>query len=128
MTNRIVLGKRGSDYGLWISKPGYDATTATAGQLLFSTGAYKAGQIILQGQVLVPRRYWSFIVTYPDLGYDPVIGLEVYGWAGASMTYLSRTQAQIEMAVVGPDYVRDDETDLPENRVARYTIWSIPIG
>ena len=40
MAKRIVLGKKGSDYGLFVSKPGVDVTTTSAPKdLLFNSGA-----------------------------------------------------------------------------------------
>lgn len=51
MANRILLGKKGTEYGLWISKPGVDVTTASVDDLLFSSSnsTYKYGQILAQG-------------------------------------------------------------------------------
>lgn len=37
MVNRVILGNLGSVYGLKVSKPGIDVTTATDSQLLFNT-------------------------------------------------------------------------------------------
>lgn len=40
MAKRVLLGKKGSDYGLFISKPGVDVTTtSSAKDLLFNSGA-----------------------------------------------------------------------------------------
>ena len=40
MAKRVLLGKKGSDYGLFISKPGVDVTTTTSPKdLLFNSGA-----------------------------------------------------------------------------------------
>lgn len=51
MTNRVLLGKKGTEYGLWISKPGKDVTTAAVQDLLFSSSSsdYKYSQILAQG-------------------------------------------------------------------------------
>ncbi len=37
MANRVLLGERGSDYGLWVSKPGQNVLTAPDGQLQFTS-------------------------------------------------------------------------------------------
>jgi hypothetical protein len=51
MTNRVLLGKRGTEYGLWVSKPGIDVTTAGIDDLLFSSSSSstKYGQVLAQG-------------------------------------------------------------------------------
>jgi len=48
MANRVLLGKKGTEYGLWISKPGVDVTTANTDQLLFSSSnsVFKYGQVL----------------------------------------------------------------------------------
>lgn len=37
MVNRVCLGQRGSDYGLWVSKPGQNVLTASPAQLQFNS-------------------------------------------------------------------------------------------
>lgn len=37
MANRVLLGLRGSDYGLWVSKPAQNVLTAPPSGLLFSS-------------------------------------------------------------------------------------------
>lgn len=56
MANRVLLGKKGTEYGLWISKPGIDVTTAGVDDLLFSSSdsAYKYGQVLAQGSHTFP--------------------------------------------------------------------------
>jgi hypothetical protein len=53
MSNRVQLGLRGGTYGLWISKPGKDVTTAKKGDLLFDSTAQGFGQIVKSGVVSV---------------------------------------------------------------------------
>ncbi len=36
MTNRVLLGERGSEYGLWVSKPNKDVTSALDLDLIFN--------------------------------------------------------------------------------------------
>ena len=37
MVDRVLLGKRGSDYGLWVSKAGTDVTSTGLENMLFSS-------------------------------------------------------------------------------------------
>ena len=37
MANRVLLGKKGSEYGLWVSKVGQDVTSAGSNNLLFDS-------------------------------------------------------------------------------------------
>jgi hypothetical protein len=39
MSKRVLLGKKGSTYGLFISKPGVDVTSADTDQLIFDSTA-----------------------------------------------------------------------------------------
>lgn len=92
MANRVLLGKKGTEYGLWISKPGKDVTTVGVEDLLFSTSSsdYKYSQILAQGSytfsstagdnfsVTVPcvnnvKPYviWYSIVTFGSPAYAP---------------------------------------------------------
>lgn len=73
MTTRLCLGNRGSDVGLFISKPGIDVMTATAENLLFST-ASRAFQFVQSGMLAVPSSK-EVTITTPDLGYKPMIML-----------------------------------------------------
>lgn len=56
MANRILLGQRGSEFGLWVSKPGKDVTTAGINDLLFSSSnsTYKYTQILARGSHTFP--------------------------------------------------------------------------
>ena len=48
MTNRILLGKDGSNYGLKVSKPGQNVLTASTGNLLFdSSGQSGSGRYFI---------------------------------------------------------------------------------
>lgn len=48
MTRRVVIGERSIESGLWVSRPGFDAQTATGDQLLLSISS-GTEQIILMG-------------------------------------------------------------------------------
>ena len=52
MANRILLGQRGSDYGLWVSKPGKNVLTANDPEdMLFSStsAVNQYGEILAKG-------------------------------------------------------------------------------
>lgn len=53
MANRLVLGKgrntTGSDYGLWISKPGKDVLTCDPEDLMFDSLDRKYGEVLATG-------------------------------------------------------------------------------
>lgn len=50
MTKRVILGKRGSEYGIWVSKPGYNVQTATNDQLLLNI-SQAVDQVIMIGTI-----------------------------------------------------------------------------
>lgn len=70
MARRMVLGRRGTAFGLWISKPGSDALSAAEAQLLFSMTS-RAGMVLSSGTVVVPNggvaARVSFGTTYPSV-------------------------------------------------------------
>lgn len=80
---RIVLGARGSDTGLWISKPGMDASSTSDDAMLVSPARYLL-QPYMQGHVYAAptangqtsTSMVSMTITH-NLGYIPVV--EVFG-------------------------------------------------
>ncbi len=46
MTNRVLLGEKGSEYGLWISKPTVDVTSANRRDLVFSSSDGRTGNVL----------------------------------------------------------------------------------
>ena len=50
MARRIVLGKRGSDYGLFVSKAGEDAASTSTNGLIFDSNAAFTPSIVTYGQ------------------------------------------------------------------------------
>lgn len=67
MARRMVLGRRGTAYGLWISKAGADAASAGEADLLFSM-SQRAGMVLASGTTTVPAaggsRRIDFGTTY----------------------------------------------------------------
>lgn len=52
MTNRIVLGQKGGDYGLWVSAPGHNVLTASESNMLFSMSGIMT-QVIQSGSFTI---------------------------------------------------------------------------
>tara|TARA_B100000497_G_C7403768_1_gene255517 strand:- start:17 stop:601 length:585 start_codon:yes stop_codon:yes gene_type:complete len=65
MANRVLLGNRGSEYGLFVSKPGVDVTSTSAtGGMAFDSNAIESPRVVGYGQgILSPR-------TTGDLTYS----------------------------------------------------------
>lgn len=93
MVNRVLLGQKGSAYGLWVSKSGYDVTTATNAQMLF-TSEKVSPQVMYQTTVYFPARNIGLggieTVTHADFGFRPFVIL----------TYSGITEAEYESSVV----------------------------
>jgi hypothetical protein len=70
MARRIILGQRGSDYGLWVSKAGVDVQGASGSDLLFDMST-RRGMVLEEGSAVVPggggTRSISFARTYPSI-------------------------------------------------------------
>jgi len=82
MANRIVLGKgrgtSGTDYGLWISKPGKDVLTCDPEDLMFDSLDRKYGEILASG---VFSNSTSVTVEAPN-GEPPFVYLQVFNSLG----------------------------------------------
>ena len=87
MANRVLLGKKGSEYGLWVSKVGQDVTTAGSDNLLFDSSKAEGSGIIKSGTLSITvgttanTTYYSSYVNYTDgndLNYIPLVMI----WAG----------------------------------------------
>jgi hypothetical protein len=77
MANRVLLGKKGTEYGLWISKPGIDVTTANVSDLMFSSSDsnFKYGQVLAANSYTFPTTAGSthsVTVTMPS-GKEPYV-------------------------------------------------------
>ena len=54
MGNRVQLGKRGSDYGLWVSKTGANVLTCDPEDMLFNSSATEiAGNVLASGSLTI---------------------------------------------------------------------------
>lgn len=72
MTNRVLIGKKGSAYGIWISKPGYDVLSASLDQMLLSserTPFMVIGQGVVSAFTDINQ---TRALTIPNLGFRPI--------------------------------------------------------
>ena len=72
MANRVQLGKRGSEYGLWISKPGSNVLTCDQEDMLFDSTNMDYGQTLARGYIAGDAGATNVTVTVRD-GVDPFV-------------------------------------------------------
>lgn len=73
MTARLLFGKRGSDFGIWVSQPGGDVFTATGADLFYEMGGLVA-QRETKHTVTAPIPYGGYVsVAIPDQGFKPLV-------------------------------------------------------
>jgi hypothetical protein len=65
MARRVVLGNRGGVYGLWVSKPGFDALLEVDANLLF-TMTRRSGMVLASGTTTVPAGGSSLRISFGD--------------------------------------------------------------
>ncbi|WP_295808881.1 hypothetical protein [uncultured Nitratireductor sp.] len=76
MVDRVILGRRGGQNGLFISKPGVDVSSASDSQLLFRTTAgFETLQIVKSGRVYLTTGE-PVTISVPNLGYRPKVILQ----------------------------------------------------
>ncbi len=127
MTNRVLFGERNNNYGLWISKPGFDVLQPlTSDQLLFDT-SIKLGQIVQAGTVALPTSFAPVEIDIVDLGFRPMVRTWVAGYAYVAMTYLSNTRIRFSVSPGSPgiytqQIVRIEEYASP---YILYQVWAL---
>lgn len=72
MTNRLILGNRSGQYGLWISKPGIDVLTASEADCLFSSDV-RAFQVVQSGNLGDLGTSGSATISTVDQGFMPFV-------------------------------------------------------
>ena len=70
--NRVLLGKRGSEYGLWVSKPGAEVTTCDQEDMIFDSTNMDYGQTLARGYIAGDAGATNITVTVRD-GVDPFV-------------------------------------------------------
>ena len=70
--NMAVIGAKGSDYGLWIAKVGFDAFTASDSEMILSMGHYQLQQILYSGvKTVAASSVETVLIT--DRGFISVV-------------------------------------------------------
>lgn len=93
MANRVVLGQRGGGTGLYVSRPGVNALTATGDDLLLSTDS-RMMQFVQQGVVNLSSG--SQTISWGPFGYRPRILL--VGQNRAYIQYINDNSATLTVA------------------------------
>jgi len=84
MANRVLVGNKGSDYGLWVSKPSGNVLTDGDVDLLFSSeNASGIGQILLFQEISISGNSTT-TQNYNSRGGGKTF---FYWWNGASTSY-----------------------------------------
>ena len=76
MANRVLLGDLGSTYGVRISKPGVNALTGAAKDMLFDSTSVRTGMVYAGGQDLTLNDAADNYLTTgskASLGYIPLV-------------------------------------------------------
>jgi hypothetical protein len=124
MANRVILGQRGSEFGLWVSQPGINVLVATEAQLLLSMGTANV-QVIQSGAIADPGPVPS-TVAIPDMGFFPfvIFSCEKYF---ISIDYLSNTSIRFNRAS-RPSLIGNGipPTVFTPNGELRYAVTNIP--
>ncbi len=81
MANRVLLGERGSDYGLWISKEGENVLTCDPEDMLFDSTNMDYGQTLARGFVAGDAGATNIAVTSRS-GVDPFVIVRGYDDGG----------------------------------------------
>ncbi|MGO7308775.1 hypothetical protein ACCS91_33510 [Rhizobium ruizarguesonis] len=131
MSNRIVLGQReANNFGLWISKAGKNAMTATLDSDFLLKSDWKAAQVVQYG--VVPQTGGSFVTTdiaIPNLGFRPLVEIEVIGWYNIIVRFLANNLIRLMVAQNGPEgsfvvpVAPDGNASL---RYVSYRVWGVP--
>lgn len=88
MVDRVVLGRgrntSGSDYGLWVSNPGFDVKTCAPEDLAFDSDAAGFGHVLAKGSVSIEDGSPADVdVTCPENARLAVLWYPVVsGWLG----------------------------------------------
>lgn len=94
MARRIIMGRRGASYGLWVSKPGIDVEAASAADMVFDM-SQRFGMVLEEGTAVVPgnggTRTISFAREYPSTPLVFFGQLTSYPSAATVRTQASRT-------------------------------------
>lgn len=72
MTSRVLLGVRGAEAGLWVSRPGFDVVTTARNRMMLATDS-QSFQVLQSGTVGFPGSGGDASITIPDQGFTPLV-------------------------------------------------------
>ena len=106
MANRVLLGKKGSDYGLFISKPGKDVTSVGREDLIFSSEDPHSSVIYALLDVTIDNGSSSGSATFStNPGYIPqVLWVEVDGNDVKGLNWFVSINIWIGQVIAGTQY------------------------
>ena len=128
MSQRVLLGKKGSTYGLFISKPGVNVTSADSDQLIFDSTAKGYGQAIFKETITLSRGT-SQTRTFSSISIpNPVIIIlgeqfvEVSNITGTQATFLVPNSYSSMTAVYSATniFTTGTTTQTPASTTVRY--------
>ncbi len=83
MTDRVLLGEKGSDYGLWVSRPNKEVTSVGREDLIFSSEDLRTGMLLRMMDLTLSNSAYNDVYFNGDqssIGYIPfVIASEIDG-------------------------------------------------
>lgn len=79
MTDRVLLGQKGSDWGLWVSKPGVDVKSASGADLLFDSNSPGYLNVIKTGTITQTATWTRVDNWLLELSSDVVSSWENFG-------------------------------------------------
>jgi hypothetical protein len=144
MVKRVLLGPNSAGTnGLFISKPGFDVTTATSDQMIFDSRLGYYGSVVASGQANAGQT-----VTFPTMPYVPLAFITLWngtGVTGSMMYTRNKTAGELNGAysgsqtvqvpyykitnssliIIQPTWYNDANTAI-QNYTVRYIIWRCP--
>ncbi len=110
MAKRLLVGKRGSNFGLFVSKPGVDVTSTSAtGGMAFDSNAIESPKVVGYGQgILSPR-------TTGDHTFDGAKAIYTASSSAAHNTRITHGLSYAPLVFVRWSY----EGDLSSSKAAR---------
>jgi|TARA_R110001583_G_scaffold19150_4_gene75294 hypothetical protein len=120
MTDRVLIGKKGSEYGLWVAEPGGDVLNDTDKEMLLSSAVVGTAQILMFQNIAVAanatatqnylsngggKSFFNWWINADYLGGADASNYNSgIGFAGAFLTvknkYVNATTNQIEVTNV----------------------------
>jgi hypothetical protein len=129
MTNRVLLGQRGTESGLWVTKPGKEILSNLTEDDFLLRITDKVLQVIQYG--FIPQTAGSFIpstVAIPSLNMRPLVEFDVIGWNAICLHWTSATTFDFIRAPNLPDATGDPFGPLTSGaasiRGIYYRVWS----